>query len=109
MSLKSKVVNKLNELVDKAKDEKTRERVKAEVTKHLQEGKDAISRLQAEINKPAYRVKAAEQIKRATDAMAHLKKEAVMRQRQELSYAKKNPEKSLVIAVTAGAAAVALL
>lgn len=99
----------LNELLEKAKDAKTQKKVKEEVAKGIKKGREAIARLQAEINKPAFRAKAAAQVKRAKEALAHLKQEAIKRERQAVAYAKKNPEKALVIGVAAGAAAIALL
>lgn len=109
MSVKSKIKKKVKAWVDKARDEKTRKRIKDEVLKRIKQGKATIARLQAEINKPANRAKAAEQVKRAKAALAHLKKEAKVRERQAVAYTKKNPEKALVMAVAAGAAAGALM
>ena len=109
MSVKRKVVKKIHQWVDKAADLSTQRRIKEEVTKRLKQGKEAILRVQKELTKPENRARAMGQVKRANAALAHLKKEAIRRERQAMAYAKKNPEKALVVAVAAGAAAGALL
>ena len=100
---------KLKGWVDEAKDAKTRQRIKDEMLKRLKQGKQAIARLQREINNPKNRAKAIAELKRIKAALLHLKKEAGRRERQAVAFAKKNPEKALAVAVAAGAAAGALL
>jgi ElaB/YqjD/DUF883 family membrane-anchored ribosome-binding protein len=106
---KKAVKKKLNTLLDKAADAKTRKKVRAEVGRSLKQGQAALQRLQKELSSPAAKAKAAEQVKRAKAAYKHLKAEAAKNRRKATAYAKQNPEKALIIAAAAGAAAGALL
>ena len=110
MALTKKSIKKdLVQLLKKAADAKTRQRVQKEVSRSLKHGRAALGRLQKELTSPANKAKAAEQILRAKAAFKHLKQEAAKSRRQASAYVKKNPERALVIAAAVGAAAGALL
>ena len=105
MALKDKASAKWNEFKQKLQDKENRRRVEEEIRKRLKQGKEAIDRIEKELRKPENRQKVEAKIREARQKLVRMKTAFRKKQAQTVAYARKNPEKALVVAAAAGALA----
>ena len=108
MAFKENASEKWNEWKQKLQDRQNRKRVEAEIRKRLQQGREALSRLEKELTSPQNRQKVEAKIREAREKLAKMKAEFRKKEAQTVAYTKENPEKALVVAAAAGALAGAL-
>ena len=108
MALKEKVSAKWSEWKQRLQDRENRRRVEEEIRNRLRQGQEAIRRIEKELTSPENRQKAEAKIREAREKLARMKVEFKKKQARTTAYARKNPEKALVIAAAAGALAGAL-
>ncbi|HUO57856.1 MAG TPA: hypothetical protein VMV05_06730 [bacterium] len=105
MALKDKASAKWSELKQKLQDKQNQKRVQEEVKRRLQQGREAIDRIEKELTDPANYEKAEAKLREAKAKLTKLKAEFKKRQAETVAYTKANPEKALVVAAAAGALA----
>ncbi len=108
MSFKQKAGAAWSELKQQLQDKENQKRVKEEIEKRLKQGKEAIERLEKELNDPENQTRLENKLKDAKAALAKVKAEYEKRKKEAVAYTQKSPEKALVVAAAAGALAGAL-
>ncbi len=105
MALKEKASAQWNGLKQKLQDKENRRRVEAEIRKRLQQGREAIERMEKELRDPQNRAKVENQLRDLRQKLSKAKDEFNRKKSEAVAYTKENPEKALVVAAAAGALA----
>jgi len=108
MSFKQKAGAAWSEVKQKIQDKENQKRVKEEIEKRLKQGKEAIERLEKELNDPENQARLENRLRDAKADLAKAKAEFEKRKKEAVSFTQKSPEKALVVAAAAGALAGAL-
>jgi ElaB/YqjD/DUF883 family membrane-anchored ribosome-binding protein len=105
MAIQRKVRKTVRRLVAKATDPALRRKAQEAVGVALKQGRETLLRYEKELSNPATRRRLREQWKHAKADLGLLKTELKKRERQAVSYAKRQPEKALAAAAAVGIAA----
>jgi len=108
MALREKASTAWSELKQKIQDKENQRRVIEEIEKRLQQGREAIDRLEKELRNPENQARVENKVRDAKVKLAKAKAEFEKRKKQAVAYTQKSPEKALVVAAAAGAFAGAL-
>ena len=108
MAIRERVSAKWSELKQKLQDKENQRRVKEEIAKRLTQGKEAIHRIERELRDPETQARLENKLRDAKVRAARMKEVFKKKEREAMSYTKKNPEKALMVAAAAGALAGAL-
>jgi ppGpp synthetase/RelA/SpoT-type nucleotidyltranferase len=108
MAFKDKASAAWSELKQKLQDKGNQRRVKEEIKRRLQQGREAIDRVEKALQDPENRARMENKLRDVRERLKKAKAEFDKKKAEAVNYAKENPEKALVIAAAAGAMAGAL-
>lgn len=103
MTFKGKASAAWSELKQKIQDKENQKRVKEEIKRRLQQGREAIDRIEKELHDPENLARMENKVREAREKLKKAKAQFDKKKAQAMNYTKENPEKALVVAAAAGA------